>query len=67
MVLVRHGETNSNTLGIVQGRGSLDNPEKQSYLTEKGQKQAAAAGQALADLPLQAVYVSPLERAKHTA
>jgi phosphoserine phosphatase len=67
VVLVRHGETNSNTLGIVQGRGSLDNPEKQSYLTEKGQKQAAAAGQALADLPLQAVYVSPLERAKHTA
>ncbi len=64
---MRHGETNSNTLGIVQGRGSLNNPEKQSYLTEKGQQQATAAGQALAELPLDVVYASPLERAKHTA
>lgn len=37
------------------------------HLNEEGQRQAAALAQRLADLPLRAIYSSPLERARETA
>ncbi len=53
--------------GLVQGRGFLDEPERQSVLTEKGIAQAKAVGKALLPIPLQRILVSPLQRAQHTA
>jgi phosphoserine phosphatase len=64
---VRHGESNFNTAGLVQGRGNLDQPEQQSILTATGRSQAEAAGLALADLSFAAAYGSPLVRAQQTA
>jgi phosphoserine phosphatase len=64
---VRHGESNFNTAGLVQGRGNLDQPEKQSVLTAIGRSQAEAAGLALSDLSFTAAYCSPLVRAQQTA
>jgi phosphoserine phosphatase len=64
---VRHGESNFNTAGLVQGRGNLDQPEQQSILTAKGRAQAESAGLALTDLSFTAAYGSPLVRARQTA
>lgn len=60
--VLRHGETEWNALGRMQGR--LDSP-----LTEKGQDQARLQGQSLrahdlVDLP---IYCSPSGRARRTA
>jgi len=60
IVLVRHGETESNKLGLFRGR--LDVP-----LNETGRHQAAAVARALRDDPVAAVFTSPLERAVATA
>ena len=57
---VRHGETEYNALGIVQGQ--LDIP-----LNEKGIKQAEALAEKLKDFPLDIIYTSPLSRARKTA
>jgi len=58
--LIRHGE--------------VHNPEKILYgrlpgygLSETGREQAAAAGRALAEVPLDAFYASPMQRAQETA
>ncbi len=67
IVLVRHGESNFNTAGLVQGRGNLDQPEKQSVLTATGRSQAESTGLALSDLSFTAAYCSPLVRAQQTA
>jgi len=74
VILVRHGESTSNSAGIVQGRGqsggthTLGNrPDLQPPLTTKGQQQAKLTGQALANIPLDAIYCSPLVRANQTA
>jgi phosphoserine phosphatase len=67
IVLVRHGESNFNTAGLVQGRGNLDQPEKQSVLTAIGRSQAESTGLALSDLSFTAAYCSPLVRAQQTA
>lgn len=60
LMLIRHGETNSNADGLVQGR--LDVP-----LNELGQRQAMALARALAKEPLDHVVSSPLRRARDTA
>ena len=60
LILVRHGQTESNRLGRIQGINSVP-------LTDVGRKQAAAAARALAaDAPF-ALYSSPLPRAIETA
>lgn len=60
IVLVRHGETESNRLGVFRGR--LDVP-----LNEVGLAQAEGLAAALASEPMAAVYSSPLRRAWDTA
>jgi broad specificity phosphatase PhoE len=59
LFLVRHGESPSNR--ELRYLGRRDEP-----LTEAGVRQAECLAVALADLPLQAVYASPLERAAQT-
>ena len=61
LLLVRHGLSSFNVERRIQGRDDL------STLTETGQDQARRLGQALADVPINAVYSSPLKRAASTA
>jgi broad specificity phosphatase PhoE len=60
IVIVRHGETTLNTLGVFRGRSDV-------ALNERGEEQARALAVALADEPIAAVYSSPLARALDTA
>lgn len=60
LYLLRHGEVH-NPDNILYGR--LPN----FRLSEAGREQAKAAGKALANIPLVAVYASPMERAQETA
>lgn len=60
LYLVRHGETESNRLGLALGRDDVP-------LNERGRWQAERLGRALASEPLAAVYASPLVRALDTA
>jgi broad specificity phosphatase PhoE len=60
LYLVRHGESQFNATGRIQGQ--LDVP-----LSEIGRRQAAAVAQRLAVEPLEAVFASPLCRALETA
>ena len=60
LFLVRHGETESNRLGLALGRADIP-------LNERGRWQAQRLAQALAAEPLVAVYSSPLCRALDTA
>ncbi|KAF0710430.1 hypothetical protein DYB37_006142 [Aphanomyces astaci] len=59
--ICRHGETDFNHLGIMQGRGV------NSQLNKTGQKQAAKLARAFKDIPLSAIYSSRLRRASETA
>jgi broad specificity phosphatase PhoE len=59
--LVRHGQSSANAQQVIQG------PRIDADLSELGQRQAASVGEALARQPLQAVYTSPLARARQTA
>lgn len=61
LLLIRHGENEYVKTGKLAGR------LPGVHLNEKGQKQAAALGDALKDVPLKAIYSSPLERAMETA
>jgi len=61
LYLVRHGETEYNRRGIVQG-GGID-----STLNETGYAQAEALAERLSGEPVDAVYASTLRRAKQTA
>jgi len=61
IVLVRHGLSSFNVEHRIQGRDDL------SALTHEGVNQACAAGAALAAVPLDAAYSSPLQRARDTA
>lgn len=61
LLLIRHGENEYVKTGKLAGR------LPGVHLNEKGQKQAAALGEALKDVPLKAIYSSPLERAMETA
>lgn len=60
LFLVRHGETESNRLGLALGRADVP-------LNEHGRWQAQRLARALAAEPLAAVYSSPLARALDTA
>jgi len=61
LLLIRHGENDYVKTGKMAGR------LPGVHLNEKGQKQAQALGDALKDIPIKAVYSSPLERAMETA
>ncbi|MBT8446588.1 MAG: histidine phosphatase family protein, partial [Gammaproteobacteria bacterium] len=58
--LVRHGETDANAGGIIQG-------QSESHLTELGESQAAALGARLNGIAFTAVYCSSSIRARQTA
>ena len=60
LILVRHGETEWNKEGRVQGLSDLE-------LNETGKRQAEALAQALSDKKVEALYTSPLKRARDTA
>lgn len=61
LLLVRHGLSSFNVERRIQGRDDL------STLTAEGENQARRLGQALANVPITAVYSSPLKRAASTA
>ncbi len=58
--IARHGETEFNLKGILQGH--VDSP-----LTERGKEQARQLGEKLADIKFDLVFTSDLFRAQHTA
>lgn len=60
LVLVRHGETEWNRVGRVQGRSDIP-------LNDTGREQARETGRRLADGAFDAVVASPLSRAAETA
>ena len=57
--IVRHGETQWNADGRIQGRRDIE-------LNENGRRQAEAAAEALRGKSFQALITSPLSRAKKT-
>lgn len=60
LLLLRHGESTGNVLGVIQGW--------QDYpLTDRGRAQAQAAAVRLSTLDVTAIYTSPLARAAETA
>lgn len=61
LLLIRHGENEYVKTGKLAGR------LPGVHLNEKGKKQAQALGEALGDVPIKAIYSSPLERAMETA
>jgi broad specificity phosphatase PhoE len=61
LLLIRHGENEYVKTGKLAGR------LPGIHLNERGQKQAEALGEALKDVPITALYSSPLERAMETA
>jgi probable phosphomutase (TIGR03848 family) len=61
LLLIRHGENEYVKTGKMAGRL----PEV--HLNERGQKQALELAETLANVPIKAVYSSPLERALETA
>jgi probable phosphomutase (TIGR03848 family) len=60
-LLVRHGENEYVKTGRLAGR------QPGIHLNDKGREQAQTVAQQLKDLPIKAVYSSPLERAMETA
>jgi len=60
LILVRHGETESNRERLALGREDVP-------LNERGSRQAAALAASLAGVPVAAIYASPLCRAVETA
>lgn len=60
LILVRHGETIENTMGICQG-------QTEGTLSEKGIKENKILAEQLKTYKIDAIYSSPLQRAYHTA
>ncbi|MGQ9573333.1 MAG: histidine phosphatase family protein [Dehalococcoidia bacterium] len=60
LILIRHGETDSNKLGLALGRADVQ-------LNEHGRWQAQRLAASLRDEPIDAIYSSPLKRALATA
>jgi broad specificity phosphatase PhoE len=58
--IVRHGETEWNAQGRIQGHTDI-------YLSEKGREQARAVARRLAEVPFDAAYSSDLSRTRETA
>jgi probable phosphomutase (TIGR03848 family) len=61
LLLIRHGENDYSKKMRFAGR------MPGVHLNERGKKQAQELGKALVDVPLKAIYSSPLERAMETA
>ena len=61
LLLIRHGENDYVKSGKMPGH------IPGVHLNERGQKQAQALGEGLKDVPIKAIYSSPLERALETA
>ena len=61
LLLIRHGENDYSKKGKLAGR------LPGIHLNERGQKQAEELGKTLAEVPIKAIYSSPLERAMETA
>jgi len=61
VIIVRHGQSSYNAERRIQGRTDA------SKLTEKGRNDASKVGKALSNISFQAIYSSPLQRAKLTA
>jgi probable phosphoglycerate mutase len=61
LFLIRHGENDLAKRGVLAGR------LPGVHLNERGRRQAEDLAQALGQLPIRAVYSSPLERAIETA
>jgi probable phosphoglycerate mutase len=61
LLLIRHGENDYTKTHKLAGR------LPGVHLNEQGQNQAEALGEALKDVPLKAIYSSPLDRAMETA
>jgi len=61
VIIVRHGQSTYNTEKRIQGRTDA------SSITEKGRNEAHLAGKALSNIQFNAIYSSPLRRAKETA
>lgn len=60
LYIVRHGETEWNTLGRIQGHTDV-------ALSDRGRRQAAALSRRLAGVAFDAAYCSDLSRARETA
>lgn len=60
LYIVRHGETEWNTLGRIQGHTDV-------ALSDRGRRQAAALARRLAGVAFDAAYCSDLSRARETA
>lgn len=60
LLLVRHGLSSFNLEGRIQGRNDL------STLTDEGRQQSIETGKFLSELPIDAIYSSPLQRAAKT-
>jgi broad specificity phosphatase PhoE len=60
LILTRHGETDMNRLGRIQGISDL-------ALNDTGERQAEALARALENEKVEAIYTSPLKRARDTA
>jgi len=58
--IIRHGQTDHNAAGIVQGKG-VD-----LSLNDKGRRQARAFFEAYKDIPFEIMYTSTLKRAQET-
>ncbi len=61
VIIVRHGQSSYNTERRIQGRTDV------SRLTEKGCADASKVGKVLSNISFNAIYSSPLQRAKKTA
>ncbi|MDY6936160.1 MAG: histidine phosphatase family protein [Cyanobacteriota bacterium] len=61
VIVVRHGQSTYNAQQKIQGRTD------ESVLTDEGQRMARQVGAALQDVSFDAIYSSPLQRAKQTA
>ncbi len=60
VIIVRHGQSTSNLNRIIQGHHDT------AVLTDLGEQQARKVGETLGSLSLDAVYASPLKRARRT-
>ncbi|MBW4635123.1 MAG: histidine phosphatase family protein [Iphinoe sp. HA4291-MV1] len=60
VIIVRHGQSTYNTEKRIQGRSDA------SKLTEKGRSDSSKVGKALSNILFNAIYSSPLQRAKDT-
>ena len=61
LYFVRHGESEANTRGVISNR------DRPFGLTDLGREQANALAESLKDIPISAIFSSPILRARQTA